>query len=560
MSSKIKLLNNQGDELTLEHSDTLSAQGNSVVNIKDVTKQVDTIADLKLLDGSHKLVYVTGYHTAGDGAFGSHFFEWDATSTEVDNGGTIIKLTGVATGRYKLKYDGSVNVRWFGAVGDGAVDDTVSIQNAIDCGAKKIIVGFGVNGVYKISNAIFFNLSGQTLEFENNSIVLKKFYGSNLPGYGNAIVVNSAYNKFINLGIDGNGEFFGGSGIVFNTSTTYYTYGCSIINPNIKNTRDSCIVFSGPRGAPDIVIDGGSLITYQDPSYNGASSSGFPAIRIVGPIDDNPSPRVFTNITASSTILADLTGMNGCKISNCFTGTFLFNENPDATGGTNPYRTGEIGILNTYIRDGINIKGFEISIDNCLSHGYTPLTWDSYGGTPTTYSSNAWEISNNSEVIKCGPNNVLSHNLKDNSAQGVAWGLLASYYDFPKAYNCIWSTSGGTQPSIGDGTLTSVYASEGLSITVNIELIIGTTTGVGTGDLIFSLPKWTSTTAGYTNGVWSAYLPGIGRKSGVVTIAGTGSRHTVLLLLGDGTPVNNTSVPSIPSGSSFNITYRYIKG
>ena len=34
--SKIKLLNNQGDEVTIEHSDTSSKQDNSVVNIKDV--------------------------------------------------------------------------------------------------------------------------------------------------------------------------------------------------------------------------------------------------------------------------------------------------------------------------------------------------------------------------------------------------------------------------------------------------------------------------------------------------------------------------------------------
>jgi len=126
--SKIKLLNNQGDEVTIEHSDTASAQGNSVVNIKDVTKQVDTIADLKLLDGSHKLVYVTGYHTKGDGAFGRHFFEWDATSTEADNGGTIIKLNSVATGRYKLKYDDCVYPEYFGAKGDGS-DDTQSFDN-----------------------------------------------------------------------------------------------------------------------------------------------------------------------------------------------------------------------------------------------------------------------------------------------------------------------------------------------------------------------------------------------------------------------------------------------
>jgi len=129
--SKIKLLNNQGDEVTIEHSDTTSAQGNSVINIKDVTKQVDTIADLKALDGTHKLVYVTGYHTKGDGAFGSHFFEWDATSIEADNGGTIIKLDGVATGRYKLKYEGSVNAKWFGVVSNGVTDDTQSVTNMI---------------------------------------------------------------------------------------------------------------------------------------------------------------------------------------------------------------------------------------------------------------------------------------------------------------------------------------------------------------------------------------------------------------------------------------------
>ena len=122
--SKIKLLNNQGDIVTIEHSDTLSKQGNLVVNIKDVTKQVDTIADLKALDGTHKLVYVTGYHTKGDGAFGSHVFEWDATSTEVDNGGTVIKLDGVTTGRYKLKYNDAINVKWFGLIGDDSTDNT----------------------------------------------------------------------------------------------------------------------------------------------------------------------------------------------------------------------------------------------------------------------------------------------------------------------------------------------------------------------------------------------------------------------------------------------------
>jgi len=163
MASKIKLLNNQGDEVTIEHSDTSSKQGSTVVNIKDITKQVDTIADLKLLDGSHKLVYVTGYHTKGDGAFGSHIFEWDATSTEADNGGTIIKLNSVATGRYKLKYDGAVNVKWFGAkditiTGNENYDSTVNIQSAIDFTPTLGVLSVGY-GKYNVNSTLYLKRS-----------------------------------------------------------------------------------------------------------------------------------------------------------------------------------------------------------------------------------------------------------------------------------------------------------------------------------------------------------------------------------------------------------------
>jgi len=183
--SKIKLLNNQGDEVTIEHSDTASAQGNSVINIKDVTKQVDTIADLKLLDGTHKLVYVTGYHTKGDGAFGSHFFEWDATSTEADNGGTIVKLDSIDTGRYKLKYEGAVNVKWFGA----------------KCNYNKNTKS-GMNSTDALQNAFYFASSNnKNLEFEKSKdnegyfttkkLVLCSYF--NLTTNGTPIYVDSTF-------------------------------------------------------------------------------------------------------------------------------------------------------------------------------------------------------------------------------------------------------------------------------------------------------------------------------------------------------------------------------
>jgi hypothetical protein len=106
------------------------------VELDNVT--ADSIAALKLIEGvegQHITVlsyYAPNYALANpyDGGGGS--FAWDATSTETDNGGTIIKVTAVVTGRWIRIYSGAVNVKWFGVTGDGTTDDVVSIQKALN--------------------------------------------------------------------------------------------------------------------------------------------------------------------------------------------------------------------------------------------------------------------------------------------------------------------------------------------------------------------------------------------------------------------------------------------
>lgn len=115
-----------GDFATLAGTETLenktidTANNTITVLTSDVTGLDNTlntssIANLRLIDGTGDnptKVFVDGYTSSGDGGGGE--FYWDATSTETDNGGTIIKATAITTGRWKRKLEGPVNAMWFG--------------------------------------------------------------------------------------------------------------------------------------------------------------------------------------------------------------------------------------------------------------------------------------------------------------------------------------------------------------------------------------------------------------------------------------------------------------
>lgn len=116
---------------------------------------LQSISNLKATPGTLTDIYakVLSYYTIGDNVEGD--FYWDASSTEADNGGTIFEVSGSPAGRWKRIYQESVNVKWFGAKGDGIADDTSKLQKAIDfCSETKVKLQFPT-GLYLITSTIY---------------------------------------------------------------------------------------------------------------------------------------------------------------------------------------------------------------------------------------------------------------------------------------------------------------------------------------------------------------------------------------------------------------------
>ena len=71
-----------------------------------------------------------------------------AAGTFAHNGGTIVvPVGGDGSAAWVRDYSWNVNVKWFGAVGNGVDDDRPPIQAAIDSGAKRILFPVGVYAI-----------------------------------------------------------------------------------------------------------------------------------------------------------------------------------------------------------------------------------------------------------------------------------------------------------------------------------------------------------------------------------------------------------------------------
>jgi hypothetical protein len=100
----------------------------------DVPKMVwsyDTVAALARIEPERRIVAILGYHAPGDG--GGGVFLWSAQNVSVPDEGTVFSGPSADRGRWvRLHETGDINIKWFGARGDGESDDTQAFVRARD--------------------------------------------------------------------------------------------------------------------------------------------------------------------------------------------------------------------------------------------------------------------------------------------------------------------------------------------------------------------------------------------------------------------------------------------
>jgi len=104
---------------------------------------------------------------------------------------------------------------------------------------------------------------------------------------------------------------------------------------------------------------------------------------------------------------------------------------------------------------------------------YIKLTNNVFHTTGDVYSG----LTNLTDVLAFGNNQISS---------GTGYASINNYYDNYE-YTPAW-TAAGTNPVVGDGVFTAKYSRKGEQVTVNLYLLMGSTTTFGTGYYFFSLP------------------------------------------------------------------------
>lgn len=264
---------------------------------------------------------------------------------------------------------------------------------------------------------------------------------------GNGDLVNFYTNAgLVDISLYGAGATYTGRGLVIAAGEGQQV--CH--NANIGDFEGYCIDFTDTTAGSQSFWD--KMKIYR----TGGTGASY-AVRIEDAAESAAYPRHFSNIESEGTRFIDLGGCNGLFVDNSYIGEVQYSDNSRGA----MFAACRYGSNST----AVTMRGYNHTIVGC---NVSPIITLASGVGECAITGNSY-------------NNAIP--IVDNSGNGGRNIIDTVAYAYTPTL-----TSGGTAPTLGNGTLTAVVTRHGAMISVTYNLAIGSTTNLGTGELRFSLP------------------------------------------------------------------------
>ena len=400
-----------------------------------------SIASLQARTGAvtaPELIALSYNYVAGDGG---GIFRYDASdTTTADNGGTVI--VDADGKRWKRQFSGPLNASWFGNLATTFTQATLdALTNAGTYGTVQIPFG-----TYTLTSTLTL-LTGQTLQGIGGRPVIKRGFA------GTMINASAAQSVLEFLYIDGEGGTYTNTStdiaVLYSNGSNYYQamrdvwifdsagpcVSFSVSDAGSKSRFISCLFQRTTATNPAVVLPT-SLDTIGYREFLECRADGGWLLRFNSGIN--------TKVIGGDTVNLDFSGSEGVSLRAVIDGVRM------ATGGGN-----------------FTVYGNDSVIIGCIIAGPGIITG---AAARNVISSN---------ILQAG------QTWTDNSTSTGTDVNLIDYASYTPTV--IWAAD-GTQPVLGDGTLTSRVVRQGRTLSIDIFLTIGSTTTLGTSNWYFELP------------------------------------------------------------------------